>query len=717
MDGKTCSSRETLIWSTVVVLLLLVAGNASGQVDFKTELIPLFTRHGCNAGACHGSAAGRGGFKLSLYGSQPQEDYVAIALEGKGRRINRANAANSLLIRKPAGELEHGGNQLFDLSDEEVRLICNWIEQGATYDESSQLSTFDVGPQSLVIQHPNESHAFQFKATFSDGSSKNVTKWTVLTAEDPSSVKIDRSKNAAFIRRAGRHVLIARFLDQVQPIEVLVPFESETEHSYPVAQNFIDQLIDEKLDQLNLPPGQPIGDSEFLRRVSLDLTGRLPTLEQLETFLGDSSGDKRQRWIERLLVTEAFNDYWTHRLALQLRLRSRAKDQTGARVYHDWLRQAVAENRSWKEIASSLLLATGDSHQNGPANFYRTTNDARQQAEFVTESLLGVRLRCANCHDHPFDRWTQDDYHGLASVFATVNQSRFVTLDPHGENIHAKTGQPAVPRVPGEAFIRHADDLRIPFSKWAIDDGNPYFARSMVNRLWKALLGRGLVEPVDDLRSTNPATHPELLKKLADDFVTHQFDIRHTLKTICNSETYQRSVGSPDTPDLHRVFYANATIRRLSPEVLADSISDVIGVADSFPGQPANTRAVQLPDPNIPAQSLDVLGRCSREEPCENSSATASVGLATQLHLLNGELINQRITAPGSHYQRMLEQQSSVDEIVQFFYLKAFSRNPNEAEKGFWTEKLAADEPADQAAKFEDFVWSVLNSREFTTNH
>ena len=717
MHGNTCSSRETLIWSTVVVLLLSVAGSATGQVDFKTELVPLFTRHGCNAGACHGSAAGRGGFKLSLYGSQPREDFVAIARAGKGRRINRANAANSLLLRKPAGELEHGGEQLFNLSDEEAILIRNWIEQGATFNDASQLRNFDVGPDSLVIEDPSTSHAFKFEATFSDGTTRDVTKWTVLSAEDPASVEIDRSKNTALIRRAGRHVLIARFLDQVRPIEILVPFDSAREHSYSAGESFIDRLVAEKLEQLNLPQGQLTGDAEFLRRVSLDLTGRLPTSEQLKPFLADSSSDKRQRLIEGLLATEAFNDYWTHRLALQLRLRSRAKDQVGAKVYHDWLWQAVAENRSWKEIANSLLLATGDSHQIGPANFYRTTNDARQQAEFVTESLLGVRLRCANCHDHPFDRWTQDDYHGLAAVFSTVKQSRVVTLNPQGENIHARTGQPAVPRVPGKDFIKRSGDLRMPFAQWTVDAGNPYFARSMVNRLWKALLGRGLVEPVDDLRSTNPATHPELLNQLADDFVVHGFDIRHTLKTICNSETYQRSVGLPDTPELHRRFFANATIRRLSPEVLADSISDVIGVSESFPGQPAETRAVQLHDPNIPSRSLDVLGRCSRDESCENGPATASVGLATQLHLLNGELINQRITAAGSHCRRMLEQQKSVEEIVKFFYLKAFSRAPNEAELEFWQAKLVVDDPADQAAKLEDFVWSILNSREFTTNH
>lgn len=704
-----------------VVLLSASIGSGDDAIDFRSEIMPVLTKMGCNAGSCHGAAVGRGGFKLSLYGSQPAADFLAIAREDKGRRINRVAPLRSLVLQKPNGELEHGGNQRFEIDDAAGQLIAKWIQQGAKLDGDRKLVRFDYGQTPLRFESANMTHQFKFLATFTDGTTKDVTQWTVLTSNDESSVEIDSDDNSAHLKRTGRHILLARYLDRVVSIEILVPYYAQplktSEHR---GENFIDGLVYEKLEHLHIPVGENSQDLTFLRRVSLDLAGRLPTADQVAAFAEETASNKRQRLIDDLLKSPAFTDYWTHRIATQLRIRSQTRDSVGARVYFRWLKDRIAQNSSWKEIAKALLLSDGDSHKNGPANFYRTTGDARLQAEFVSESLLGVKLRCANCHNHPLDHWTQDDYHGLAAVFAKVSQARVVRLNPAGENIHARTGKPAKPRVPGAYFVNGSPDAREPLAAWMLDDQNPYFARSMVNRIWAALMGRGLVDSVDDLRSTNPATHPALLKRLADDFVEHDFDIRHTVRVICNSDTYQRSVGKTGTPNFHRQFYANAMVRQIPAEVLVDSIGDVTGIYESYPGQASQTRAIELFDSKIPSDALDILGRCSREESCESDTQVASGGLSTQLHLLNGALVNRKIMAPGSHLQRLISEKKSLQQIIDFFYLRAYGREPTKRESDLWGNHFGRLDSADPDARtqgLEDLVWSILNSREFTTNH
>ena len=734
-----------VVWFICVSILLfslvpnLSADELAGkQVDFQTDIIPVLTKTGCNAGSCHGSAAGRGSFKLSLYGSQPDDDYLAIVKDDKGRRINRAKHLQSLLLRKPGGDLEHGGGQRFELSEPAGKLIANWIKQGAKRTKrgsSVNLEKLEAGQSTLQFKSVNEKHAFQFTASFSDSSTsdtstRDVSQWTVITSNDESSVDINPETNVATFKRPGRHIVIARFLNQVKPIEILIPFyERPSENAARISSaerkrhNFIDQFVIKKLDQLHIPIGKQTDDLTFLRRASLDLAGRLPTPEQIQTFETNQSPEKREALIDELLASQAFTDYWTYRIATQLRIRSQPQDKIGAKVFHDWLKQQIANNTSWQTVCTKLLLATGDSHKVGQANFYRATGNARLQAEFVTESLLGLKVRCANCHNHPLDRWTQDDYHGLAAIFAKVKQARVVGLNSSGENIHARTGKPARSRVPGEHFIENATnnpDDRIPLSQWLTNADNPYFARSMVNRIWQALMGRGLVEPVDDLRSTNPATHPKLLDRLASDFVESNFNVRHTIKQICLSDAYQRAVGKPGAPSFHQDFLADARARSLPPEVLADSIADVTGVFETYPEHPNGTRAIQLFDSKTPSKSLDVLGRCSREESCESDTQATAGGLSTQLHLLNGKLINEKISAIEGKLSEMIVGKKTTAEIVEYFYLRAFGRRPAKAELEYWLKQLDVDDKnsdSTRQSRFEDFVWSILNSKEFTTNH
>jgi len=740
--------NRSLHWVAVTAAMIALGGGVGlqsvkaddGPLDFRNDVMPVLTKLGCNVGSCHGSAFGRGGFKffkLSLYGGRPEADFLAITRESKGRRVNLFDVKKSLLLRKPGGDIVHGGQQRFEVDDQYGRLLVRWIQQGALLDApnarvGNELLDLELSDPIVRCDQVETSHPFKFFARFSDGSRRDVTAWTVLTSDDESSVSVDSESNVATVHRRGRHVLVARYLNRVKPIEMIVPFgEPDSKIQWDDGQSAIDDYIYEKLNQLGLPATSAVGDAGIIRRLALDLTGRLPSPQAVQSFVRDRNSDKRSHLIAKLLTSESFNDYWTCRFSNLLRIRSQPQDSIGAKTYFDWLKRRISDNVSWNKIARELLLAGGDSHSVGPANFYRTTKDARLQAEFVSESLMGITLRCANCHNHPLDSWTQDDYHGLAAIFARTKQGRYVVANPTGENVHPLTGRPASLRVPGQDTVlelRSGDgkplDHRKPFADWLLASENPFFARAMVNRIWQGLMGRGLVVSLNDLRATSPASHPELLQWLADDFVANDFDIRHTIFQICMSDAYQRDrrriKSRPETNASNdEVFYGFSPPRQLAPEVLADAICDVTGVAESFANVPSGTRAVELFDSRIPSRTLDVLGRCSREESCDDSGGQSGGGLSTQLHLMNGALINKKIGLKLGRLGELISQNKSSGEILQRFYMLAFSRTPTTEETSYWLQGIESGDPGEtvRRERLEDFVWSLLNSQEFLTNH
>jgi hypothetical protein len=405
-------------------------------------------------------------------------------------------------------------------------------------------------------------------------------------------------------------------------------------------------------------------------------------------------------------------------LAKLLRIGARDRNTQGAFVYHQWLSEQISGGVGYDQMAHSVILATGNSHEVGPANFYRTVNGPREQTEFMSELFMGARLRCANCHNHPLDKWTQDDYHGLAAIFAKIEGGQVVKIKSSGEVIHPATREKAVPRIPGTRFLpADVADGRVELVDWLTGPDNPYFAKAIVNRLWKAMMGRGLVEPVDDFRSTNPATHPELLTELADDFVAHDYDLRRTLRRIALSETYARSSNALPQNKSDDRFYSHALKKPLAPEVLADAISDVLGVPDVYGNESEGTRAVSLFNPSTESEALDILGRCSREVSCETST-DATDGLQRKLHLFNGDLLNARISVSGSRLARLILAGKSPIAIVDEFYLAALSRYPTDDERQFWQQKLVDKvTPNAQRALLEDFVWSLMTCNEFQTNH
>ena len=710
--------NRLLVASSLFALASIANGGTPGGVDFDTDVIPVLTKAGCNAGSCHGAAAGRGEFRLSLYGSDPALDHRAIVRELEGRRVNPHAPDESLLLLKATESILHGGGVRFDTEDPGARILKDWITAGAPRLQRRHLEHFQVVPDRSVVSDVGASVELQCSAVFDDATERDVTEWTVFTAEDPASVKVDPQTGMAHVLRRGRHVVIARYLDRVVPVVLLVPLSDEpVDFQAERAENFIDTHVLETLATLRIPTSPQADDASFLRRMTLDLTGRLPTPQQVRAFLGNTAPKKRQDLIDTLLASAEFTDYWTYQLAKLLRIRSQPGDSQGALTYHTWLREQIAAGLPYDRLASQILISEGDTHLVGPANFYRTTGGPREQAEFVSELLMGCRLRCANCHNHPLDRWTQDDYHGLAAVFARVQRGRVIQESPRGEVMHPRSGEAAVPRIPGDSFLERDDDGRAALADWLTDQDNPYFAKAIVNRLWKALMGRGLVEPADDLRATNPATHPALLDALASDFVSHGFSLRHTLRLIANSAAYARSAQSSEGNRADGRFYSHALVRPLEPEVLADALSDVTGVATQYGEEPAATRAVTLFDTNIPAEELDILGRCSREESCETQSESVG-GLPRTLHLFNGPLINRRISEPKSRVATMVAQGLPPREIIEEFYLRALSRPPAPAEWQFWDEQLAGvSDPAEQAELLEDFVWSLCTCREFVTNH
>jgi hypothetical protein len=696
-------------------LLLGVANDEHAEVSFDRDIVPLLTKAGCNAGSCHGAAAGRGDFQLSLLGSNAAADHHAIVAAYRGRRIHRLQPTRSLFLRKPTGELEHGGGQVLEFDGPEIATIARWIEKGAQHHVSSRLDRLTVTPEQAHFASVPATTSIRAEATFADGTTRVVSNYVTVTTPDAAAIRLEPS-GAIQLLRPGEHVILVRYMDQVVPVRLCSPLGAvPLHHAWRTAENLVDQEILQKLESLRLPVSPPADDAEWLRRVSLDLTGRLPepdtAREYLRTVDNKNRSSLRAVIVEQLLTGPEFADYWTWRFAADLRMRSYPNERQPLDAYYQWLRQSIEDDLGFDRIAEALLTTDGDSHEIGPANFGRVVRDAREQAELVGQFFAGARLGCANCHDHPLDRWTQDDYHGLAAVFARVQRTRHVGLAPRGEVTNTRTGQPAIPRIPGERDLSLAGDHRHEVVQWVLDEQHDLLARVMVNRLWRALFGRGLVEPVDDLRVTNPATHPELLARLARDFAAHGFRLRHTLRLLALSESYARSKEVlPGNRDDDR-YYSRAFPRPLEPAILVDAIQDVLRVAEAFPGNGSH-RAIRLVDSTQSVRTLDALGRCQVGQSCAGSEEGA-FHLSAQLHLLNGDVINQKLGAPDGRLQRQWSNGLPIERIVQEWYWAALSRPATEGELEKWANELAAPSGEEQRERVEDFVWSLLNSRAF----
>ncbi len=699
---------------------IIAASPGPAPVDFDTGVLAVLTRAGCNAASCHGAADGRGGFKLSLFGGDPAADYRSIVNQYGGRRINLVSPSRSLVLAKPTLRLEHEGGERFRPGSPAARLLTRWIEEGAARLKARTLTDVKLSvSRDFVEQTPGVSQATVI-ASFDDNTQRNVTATAVYTPDDPAAIDVDDAGRIT-VKRPGVHVIVVRYLSMVKAIQITAPLQQKpVDLSAARRGNWIDDAIYDKLQQLRVEPLPRSSDTVLLRRVYLDLTGKLPELASTRAYLDSAEPQKFNRLVSKLLDSPEFEAYFTLRLAKLFRIEGKGQGAIATEKFHSWLQKQLHERRGFDQIARDMLLTGGSPTTNGPANFYRAASDARLQAEYLSEKFMGVRLRCANCHNHPLDHWTQDDYHGLAAIFAPVQRTGGIRFDGPGQAYHPRTGQPAAKQIPGRQQLATQNGGKEvsgvaglkALANWLTQQENPYFARSIVNRLWQMLMGRGLVEPVDDLRSTNPASHPAILKQLAKEFVEGGYRVRPILRTIAQSAAYQRAsrTGHPGA-----AFYAANIPRPLPAEVLADAIADVTGVPDEYGDAMQKSRAIHLLNVSANAPSLEVLGRCTGSNACSTDGKNLPLTARAGLHLLNGPLLNRKLSAKENRLNALIESGKSDAEIISQCYQRALCRPPTTQEVGYWQKELAAVQgKAARQAVLEDFLWALLCNREFT---
>jgi hypothetical protein len=703
--------RRAVLRLVGVFLGLALTAAAGERLEFRTGILPILTKAGCNTGNCHGAAVGQGGLKLSLLGYDPVQDHLNLTHERDGRRIDLQSPARSLFLRKATDDLEHEGGERIAPDSEAFRALVKWIGAGAAYGPADlRVTGLALEPADILLSPTGQTAQLRVTAQLSDGTREDVSRLALYSTNDDAVAGV-KSTGLVTTRDSGSTSIMVRYSGQVIAARVAVPFPGAVAGAKDfVPRNFVDEAVLAELRRLNLEPSPLSEDAEFLRRVYLDLIGRLPEPEEVRAFLAEpASNAKRSRVIAGLLAREEFVDFWTLKFGDWLLLGGKKAAEFPTRTYHAWLREQLARNRPLDALVRDLLVAEGDPAKSGPANFYALASDPRDLGEYVGSLFLGTQIACARCHAHPADRWTQDDYHAFAAYFARVTQQGGrVRIAERGEVEHPKTHRPVAARpLGGMATPPGAGDPRAPLAEWLVAGDNPLFARNLVNRVWKHLLGRGLVEPVDDLRPTNPAANPALLDALAANFVQHQFDLRWLVREIAGSRTYQLTSRATAGNRRDSQLFSHALLKPLPAQVLVDAVAQVTGVPDAFPDYPAGTRAVQLIGPQTPSHALDVLGRCSRERSCE-TAGRAGGGLAQALHLINGSTINDKLRAG----MAMQARGKSAGEIVNDLYLRALARPPTPEERAAWEPALAKDAEAG-----EDLLWALLNSREFSFNH
>ncbi len=719
-----------------IVLLFAASVAAAGPVSFRNDVMAVLSKAGCNQGACHGNQNGKNGFKLSLRGQDPDFDLRTLTRELFGRRTDKLRPAESLVLRKATASVPHEGGKRFGTESLEYSLLAAWIAAGMPADsaDTPALSGLEVAPREQVLVEPADRVQLHVQARFADGSTRDVTR---LAVYETSSLLVSVSPGGEVRGQPGETAILVRYLDRQATVRLaFVPARPGFHWEAVPETNFIDHDVFAKLRTLRMQPSGLCSESVFLRRVYLDTLGILPTASEARAFLDDSRPDKRARLIEELLRRPEFADFWALKWSDLLRNEEKVLDRKGVRAFHDWLRDQIAEGVPLNEFARELLSARGSTYAEPAANYYRALRDPLSRAETTAQVFLGIRLQCARCHNHPFDRWTQDDYYGLAAFFPRVQyrileNNRRDNLDKHefvGEQIvwqdresevtHPRTGAVVAPRFPGVAtpyFTAEQDRLEA-LADWIARPDNPFFARAQVNRVWYHLMGRGIVDPNDDFRASNPPVNEELLNDLARDFAAHQFDLRYLVRTILNSRTYQLSDMPNDTNRDDETNFSHALPRPLQAEQLADALAAVTGEPVKFEGYPLGARAIQVAGvrgsrrPTRSEEFLRSFGKPERSLTCECERGEDST-LSQALQLISGELLNQMLTAKENRIGRFLDEGKSNAAIVEECYLSALNRRPTEEERRAVVGRI--ERARDRRAALEDFVWALVNSKEF----
>jgi hypothetical protein len=688
-------------------------------LHFGNDVVPIFSKLGCNSAACHGKASGQNGFKLSVFGSDPEADYSALVKEARGRRVLPGSPAHSLLVAKPTGGVPHGGGRRLEPGSRDHELLLEWLRQGmpAGGADAPRLVGLRVSPAERVLA-PQAEQQILATAVYSDGSRRDVTAAAGYASNATLVAEAGRDGRVHTGTTPGEAAITVHYMGQVAAVRVHVPRPNRPD-PYPdiPANNRIDELVRDKWQKVGIVPSPLADDATFLRRLYLDALGTLPTPAEVKAFLADPAKDRRARAIDAVLARPEHADYGALQWADILLVDRDKLGDRGAYEFHRWLREQLARNRPYDRWVRELVTASGASGASGPVNFYRAVRTPEEATRALSQAFLGLRLECAQCHHHPFERWSQEDFYGLAGFFNGLERrpvpgrGEMVWHAGHRETRIPNSGKPAPTRPPGgDVPAGLADgDPRRQLADWMTRPDNPWFSRLVANRLWKRYLGRGLVEPEDDLRSTNPATNEPLLDFLAHTVVTSGYDLRAVTRLILNARVYQLSSTPNDTNRDDGQNFSHHRVRRLGAEVLLDALSAVTEVPEEFPGRPRGTRAIELWDNRLPSYFLDVFGRPERTSPCECGRSDEPT-MAQVLHLMNAPEVEGKVASPRSRVARLLRQKASNDAIVEELCLAAQGRPPGEKERRA-AQRLFAAASREQAA--QDFLWALLNAYDF----
>jgi hypothetical protein len=695
--------------------------------DFENEIQPLLTRYGCNSGGCHGKASGQNGFKLSLFGFDSQADYEEIVDRARGRRVNVATPEQSLLLLKSIGAVPHGGGTRFAPTSQAYEVLRQWISDGVppASPTAPRLLAIRIEPSDRSLGSGDQVN-LRVMASYSDQQERDVTKHSAFASNLDVVASVSEEGVVTAGKESGEATVMARFMGQVAVFTAILP------HGIPLAQidnfparNYIDELTIAKWKKLGLTPTPVCDDSTFIRRVTLDANGRLPTAKEVREFLADQNPNKRAEWIDRLLDAPEYASYFALRWGSVLRNSNLAGADQASYAFHNWLKDMLARNRPYDEFVRGIIAASGE-WQDAPAiNWYWQSRDDQlhQVTADTAQVFLGQRLQCARCHHHPYEKWSQDDYYGLAGFFTRLGRKSFGQPPPYFASPTATTGEknPRTGKVPdprylsGEAAVFSAEeDPRHGLVDWMAKPENPFFAKSLVNRLWGHFFGRGLVHEVDDMRATNPASNPQLLDALAKDFIEHQFDMQHICRVMLNSSVYQLGSEPTEGNQKDRQNFARYYGRRMIAEVFLDSVDQATGTKTKFNGVASSARAVDLPHENFGSHFLDTFDRPRRVTGCECERSSGAT-LAQVLTLANSDEIESKIGDAQGVITRLLKDQRSFDEIVDELYLGSLSRFPTSDER--IKTKYFVDAVENKTEAYQDLLWTLLNSREFMFNH
>lgn len=764
LTSTRTSFRPSPIAFAVVLLICcmftLRAELQAAEIYFRTDVVPILTKLGCNGGGCHGKATGQNGFQLSLFGFDPDLDYESLVHESRGRRLSPALPDRSLLLLKATARMPHGGGRRLEESSDDYRVLREWIAQGSPKPgtDDPQLVRLEVSPQQQVLSI-HKTLQLTVTAFFSNGTSRDVTQRAVYQSNDTSIASIENDGLVRTADQPGMVAVMARFGDQIATFYAAVPFVTD-----PMKRAVIEEQlrgiglqavasapssgnVDEQSDrqdasstnthllnqwrELGVVPSALADDATFLRRASIDICGTLPTPEEITEFHADAGSDKRSRLIDRLLDRPEYASYFALKWADILQNRgagySTSKQRASTALFSGWIRDSLADNKPYDQFVSEIITASGSQYQNPPALWYRNVRKPSEYVESVAQAFLGVRVQCAQCHHHPTERWSQSDYFSFAANFARVGRKggfadaevptdEIIFLNDSGETRHPRTSEILKPRPLGgaEFSLGPDDDPRISLARWMTSPDNPFFAHMMANRMWAHFLGRGLVHPIDDARSTNPPGNPELLDSLARDFVNSGFNVKSLIRSITLSHAYGlESTPHPGNARDSQTF-SRFYPRRLSAEVLLDGMSQVLGVPTQFAGVPAGTRAIDLPDENVAAHFLDVFGRPGRMSACECERVDAPA-LTQALELVNSAEIQRKLTAKTGYPQLLAESEKSHTDLANDIFVRVLARKPRAAELKAATDYLASE--TDRAEACRTLLWSLLATNEFLFNH